>query len=309
MCDEQTEKENKEYLLNRRAFNKLPVAAGVAALLPGCADTNTIDPQSVSDAVAKTVAGAVTENVTETIVQVPMQNGVSDSYFVHPTTGKHPAVLMWPDVMGLRPGFKEMGKQLAKAGYAVLVVNPFYRDATHPVVGPDASFSDPETRTLLRGMSSKLTQDNAMSDAADYIGFIDQQSGVDTERKIGTMGYCMGGPLVMRTAAAVPDRVGAAASFHAGRLVTDAIDSPHLLIPKTPAQVLHAIAESDDEKSPESKAVLIEAYKAAGVSAEIEVYEGTMHGWCAIDSAVFHEVQAARAWARTLMLFDRALAA
>ncbi len=316
MCDEQTEKENEEYLLNRRDFNKLSVAAGVAAMVPvACADpANNIPTEAASasatdDAAAKTVTTGVSRDVTESIVEVSMANGVSDCYFVHPATGKHPGVLMWPDIKGLRPAFKEMGKRLAAAGYSVLVVNPFYRDAKHPVVGPEASFRDPETRTFLLGMAGKLTQDNAMSDATDYIKFIDQQASVDTARKVGTMGYCMGGPLIMRTAAAVPDRVGAAASFHGGGLVTDKEDSPHLLIERSPAHVLHAIAENDDKKAPNVKDVLAATYAAAGVPAEIEVYADTMHGWCAIDSAIYHEAQAERAWARTMALFERALLA
>ena len=286
MCDERTEKEIQEYLLNRRDFGKLTLAAGVMASLP-----------AMADALA----------VTESVVDVQMQDGVSDCYFVRPAEGKHPGVLMWPDIKGLRTAYKTMGKRLAEAGYAVLVVNPFYRDLKHPVAGPEADLADPETRAFLRGMASKLTQDNAMSDARDYIKFIDAQEAVDTNRKVGTMGYCMGGPLIMRTAAAVPDRVGAAASYHAGRLVTDQPDSPHLLIPKSPAQVLHAIAENDDKKSPDVKNVLREAYKAAGVEAEIEVYEDTMHGWCALDSNIYHEAQAEKAWARTLALFERTL--
>lgn len=307
MCDEQTEKENRDYLLSRRDFNKITAAASVAAIVPGCttSDTEISDGDTVTK---ERIAKRTVLDVTETDVDVKMQDGVSDCYFVHPSTGAHAGVLMWPDIKGLRPAYKKMGKRLAEAGYSVLVVNPFYRDLKHPVVGPDAQFSDPDTRAFLFGMAKKLTQDNAMSDAVDYINFIDQQNSVDTTRKIGTMGYCMGGPLIMRTAAAVPDRVGAAASYHGGGMVTDKDDSPHLLIERSPAQVLHAIAENDDKKNPQMKAVLAETYKAAGVSAEIEVYEDTMHGWCALDSAIYHEGQAERAWFRTLLLFERALA-
>ena len=193
------------------------------------------------------------------------------------------------------------------SGYSVLVVNPFYRDMKHPVVGPDANFSDPDTRTFLVGMARKLTQDAAMSDARAYIDFIDKQDGVDTSRKIGTAGYCMGGPLIMRTAAAVPERVGAAASFHGGGLVRDTEDSPHLLIPQSPAHVLHAVAENDDARSPETKTILADAYKAAGIPAEIEVYEGAQHGWCPPDSQVYNEAQAERAWSRMLHLYKTAL--
>ncbi len=293
MCDELTERDNIKLstsALDRRMFAKLGTVATFLSLLPGCA------------------ASDVPENaIVETEVNVPMAEGVSDSYYVRPSTGTYPAVLIWPDIKGLRPAFKAMGKRLAMAGYAVLVVNPFYRDATHPVVGPDASFSDPETRAFLREMANKLNQDAAMSDARAYIQFLDVQPEVDTSRKMGTAGYCMGGPLIMRTAAAVPERVGAAVSFHGGGLVTDKPDSPHLLIPQTPASVLHAVAENDDARDPEAKIVLAEAYKAAGIPAEIEVYAGANHGWCPPDSDAYNEAQAERAWGRMLALYEAAL--
>ncbi|MEM9618872.1 MAG: dienelactone hydrolase family protein [Pseudomonadota bacterium] len=292
MCDEFTENDNDRFFqnggrLNRRDFNGLSAAGVIAAMFPANALAN--------------------DTVVEKRVDVEMPEGVSDCFFAHPAEGQHAAVLMWPDIRGLRPAFEAMGKRLASAGYSVLVVNPFYRDAKAPVVGPDASFSDPDTRTLLRGMASKLTQDASMSDARAYISFLDRQDSVDVSRKIGTAGYCMGGPLIMRTAAAAPDRVGAAASFHGGGLATDSDDSPHLLIPETTAQVLHAIAENDDERSPDTKTVLAEAYKSAGLEAEIEVYQGTLHGWCPPDSRVYNEQQAEKAWARMLALFERAL--
>ena len=156
-------------------------------------------------------------------------------------------------------------------------------------------------------MARQLNQETAFADAKAFVSFLDNQASVDTGRQIGTAGYCMGGPLIMRTAAAVPERVGAAASFHGGGLVTDQPDSPHLLIPRTSAHVLHAVAENDDEKNPEAKDRLREAYAAADIAAEIEVYEGTLHGWCPPDSAVYNEAQAERAWGRLLALFDRAL--
>jgi carboxymethylenebutenolidase len=292
MCDEFTEKDNDRFLQNGVRMNRRDVAglgaAGVfAAMFPGNVLANN--------------------DVVEKRVDVDMPDGVSDCFFAHPAEGRHAGVLMWPDIRGLRPAFEAMGKRLAGAGYAVLVVNPFYRDAKAPVVGPDASFSDPDTRALLRGMASKLTQEASMSDARSYISFLDNQGAVDTSQRIGTAGYCMGGPLIMRTAAAVPDRVGAAASFHGGGLATDSDDSPHLLIPQTTAHVLHAIAENDDERTPDAKVILAEAYKEAGLKAEIEVYEGTLHGWCPPDSRVYDEQQAEKAWARMLALFERAL--
>ncbi len=293
MCDESTENDNQAFLsqrptLNRRSFTTLLTASAFLSILP----------RSVS---------AKADMLIEQEVKVPMSKGVSDSFFVSPAKGKHPAVLMWPDIKGLRPAFKAMAKRLAMEGYAVLVVNPFYRDAKHPVVDSPDAFSNPETRKYLFSLAGKLTQEAAMSDARDYIAFLDAQATVDTKRKVGTAGYCMGGPLIMRTAAAVPKRVGAAASFHGGGIVTDKPDSPHLLIPKTPAQVLHAIAENDDAKDPNAKVVLAAAYKAAGIAAEIEVYEGTLHGWCPPDGRVYNEAQAEKAWSRMLALFKKAL--
>jgi len=293
MCDEQTELDNEGFaasggMLNRRDFSKLSTAAILALIAPASALGQ--------------------EAVEESTVMVDMPDGVSDCYYVRPSTGKHPAVLIWPDIRGLRSSFKAMGKRMAMQGYSVLVVNPFYRDGKAPVVPEGSSFRDPDTRNLLIGMARKLTQDASMSDARAYISFLDAQDAVDTSRKVGTMGYCMGGPLIMRTAGAVPERVGAAASFHGGGIVTDRDDSPHLLIPTSPAHVLHAIAENDDQRGPEAKHVLTAAYKAAGIPAEIEVYEGTLHGWCPPDSSVYNEAQAERAWSRVSALFERALA-
>ncbi len=291
MCDVFTQQDNEDFLksrgLDRRGFNKTVTMASLAAMLP---------------------VTACAQSITEKTVQVTMADGVSDCYYVAPASGQHPAVLMWPDIKGLRPAFKVMGKRMAENGYAVLVVNPFYRDSTAPVAGDNPDFSDPDTRQFLIGMARKLTQDASMSDARAYINFLDAQSAVDTSRKIGTCGYCMGGLLIMRTAAARPDRVGAAASFHGGGLATDRPDSPHLLIPNSPAHVLHAIAENDDERFPEAKTILAQAYADANVPAEIEVYAGTKHGWCPPDSAVYDEAQAEKAWARMLALYKTALA-
>lgn len=303
MCDELTEKDNVEFLvgkLDRRSFTGLGTIAAFTAMLPasGCATAQ-------DGKVRKT--SKVSAEVIESEVNVLMAGGISDSYFVHPAKGAHAAVLIWPDIKGLRPAFKAMGKRMAEAGYSVLVVNPFYRDAKYPVVGPNASFGDPETRTFLRGMASKLTQDASMSDARDYIAFLDAQESVDTNRKVGTAGYCMGGPLIIRTAAAVPDRVAAAASFHGGGMVRDNSDSPHLLIPSSNAAALHAVAENDDARDPEMKVKLAAAYEEAGLPAEIEVYAGTKHGWCPPDSAVYDEAMAEKAWARMLALFETQL--
>lgn len=291
MCDDDTLDNNEAYLaaspsLSRRQLGTLAAGAVVTAMLPP-------------------VANAVT--VTESDVSVTTPDGTADCYFVHPASGKHPAVLIWPDIVGLRPAFRQMGKRLAESGYSVLVVNPYYRSAPAPVVPPGSSFRDPETREVLMPLARSLSATTNTTDAAAFIGWLDQQTAVDTTRKVGTTGYCMGGPIVMRTAAAVPDRVGAGASFHGGRLVTDRPDSPHLLVPKMKAHFLFAVAENDDELDPKSKEVLREVYARAGLPAEIEVYTGAMHGWCPPDSSVYNEKQAERAWSRMLALFETAL--
>jgi carboxymethylenebutenolidase len=227
---------------------------------------------------------------------------------VRPTTGAHAAVLIWPDILGLRPAFRQMGKRLAESGYSVLVVNPFYRQKRAPVVPEGASFADDSTRNTVMPLAQALNATTHVTDARAFITFLDAQSSVDKNRKIGTMGYCMGGPITMRTAAAVPERVGAGASFHGGGLVTANPDSPHLLVPTMKAQYLFAIAENDDQREPDSKNVLRETFARAGLPAEVEVYAGAAHGWCPPDSAVYHQAQAERAWSRLLVLFEKALA-
>jgi carboxymethylenebutenolidase len=243
--------------------------------------------------------------VSEAEVDVTTPDGVADCYFVHPSSGAHPGVLIWPDAFGLRPAKKQMGRRLAESGYSVLVVNQYYRTQRAPIVNT-TNFA--EVRDTLMPLMGSLNADTQTRDAMAFVSFLDSQPAVDQSRKMGTMGYCMGGPFTMRTAAAVPDRVGAAASFHGGGLVTDEADSPHLLVPEMKAQYLFAIAENDDENQPEAKDVLRDAFSEAGLPAEIEVYAGATHGWCPPDSTVYHEAQAERAWSRLLVLFENALA-
>jgi carboxymethylenebutenolidase len=239
-------------------------------------------------------------------VMIKTPDGTCDAYFVH---GAKPsaAVLIWPDILGLRPAFRQMGKRLAEAGYTVLVVNPFYRMKPAPVVPAGAKFSDPETRKTLMGFAGGLNATTHVTDAKAFIEWLDAQPQVDKRRKIGTTGYCMGGPIVLRTAAAVPDRVGAGGSFHGGGLNTKAPDSPHLLIPQMKASFLIAIADNDDKRDPESKNILRAAFDAAKRDAEIEVYPAA-HGWCPPDGEVYDEKQAEKAWARMLELFKKTLA-
>ena len=287
MCDERTVADNNEYLrakkLTRRQFGAMSAGAGLAMLLPRVANAQA---------------------VSETDLDVTTPDGVADGYFVHPSSGAHPGVLIWPDAFGLRPAKKQMAKRLAESGYSVLVVNQYYRSQRAPIVNT-TNFAD--VRDTLMPLMGALNAEIQARDARAFVDFLDSQPPVDRNRKMGTMGYCMGGPFTMRTAAAVPDRIGAAASFHGGGLVTDQADSPHLLVPQMKAHYLFAIAENDDENQPEAKDVLRDAFAQAGLPAEIEVYEGALHGWCPPDSTVYHEAQAERAWSRLLVLFKNAL--
>ncbi|HEU4936138.1 MAG TPA: dienelactone hydrolase family protein [Vicinamibacterales bacterium] len=287
MCDQDHfEDDRKEYeargLVTRRQFGVL-VGAGITMMLP-----------RVANAVA----------VTESDVTVTTPDGSADCYFVHPTTGAAAGVLIWPDIFGLRPAFRQMGKRLAESGYSVLVVNPFYRVKKAPTAPNGAATPIADVRPLAQG----LNETTQMADARTFIGWLDKQASVAKNRKIGTQGYCMGGPIAFRTAAAVPDRVGAVASFHGGGLVTDQPNSPHLQAAQTKAQFLIAIAANDDQRAPKDKEVLKETFSKASLPAEIEVYEGAAHGWCPPDSGVYNEPQAEKAWSRLLALYGKALA-
>ena len=292
MCDETTIRDAEDWLrrsgrLTRRRFGALSVGAGMAMLLPRTA--NALE-------------------VTAANVEVPTPDGMADCHFVHPASGRHPGVLIWPDALGLRPAFEQMARRLAESGYAVLAVNPYYRSERAPVFPEGASFRDEAVRKKVFPLMRSLTPEKTVTDAGAFVGFLDGREAVAKDRKMGTIGYCMGGSMTMRTAAAFPERIGAGASFHGGRLVTDAPDSPHLLVDRMRAHYLFAIAENDDAKDPEAKTALRQAFDAAGLPAEIEVYADTLHGWCPPDSAVYHEAQAERAWSRMLALFETALA-
>ncbi len=247
------------------------------------------------------VANAVT--VTESDVNVTTPDGVADCYFVRPATGAAPGVLVWPDIFGLRPAFRQMGKRLAESGYSVLVVNPFYRVKKAPTAPAGAATPIQDLMPLAR----TLNETTHMTDGKAFMGWLNSQQAVARNRKMGVQGYCMGGPIAFRTAVAAPDRVGAVASFHGGGLVTDSPNSPHLQAAKTKAQFLIAIAENDDKRAPNDKVVLKETFAKANLPAEIEVYPAA-HGWCPPDSSVYNEAQAERAWSRLLALYRRALA-
>lgn len=294
MCDDKTLEDWTQYLkhappVSRRKLGALTVGAGLSAAL-------------------SPIAGAQARPITTAMVEIETPDGAADAFFAHPAEGAHAAVLVWPDILGLRPSFMDMGRRLALAGYSALVVNPFYRSATAPVVAEGASFGDPAVREQVMTLARTLNAETHFTDARAFVDYLDQQAAVAKDRRIGTIGYCMGGPMVMRTAAARPDRIGAGGSFHGGGLATAAPDSPHRLIPEMQAEFLIAIAENDDASDPAAKDTLREAFAAANVGAEIEVYAGAQHGWCVPDSAVYHEEQAERAWSRLMALFGRALA-
>jgi carboxymethylenebutenolidase len=287
MCDQDHFDEDvKRYetlgLVTRKQFG-IMLGAGVAMMLP-----------QVANAMA----------VTEAEVSVTTPDGSADCYFVHPASGTAPGVLVWPDIFGLRPAFRQMGKRLAESGYSVLVVNPFYRVKKAPTADNGAATPIQQVMPLMQA----LNETTHMTDAKAFVGWLDKQPSVARNRKIGTQGYCMGGPIAFRTAAAVPDRVGAVASFHGAALVTKAPNSPHLQAARSKAQFLIAIASNDDARSPDDKNVLKETFEKANLPAEIEVYTGAAHGWCPPDTQVYNEAQAEKAWSRLLVLYGKALA-
>nr|WP_295667673.1 dienelactone hydrolase family protein [Sphingomonas sp.] len=285
MCDEHTAEDNEAHL-SRRQFGAAAGAVGLTMLLPSPANAVAVSGKNVS-------------------IKTP--DGIADCWFVAPTSGKHPAVLVWPDIMGLRPAFQQMAKRLAESGYAVLTVNQFYRSTKAPFLKPGESFDQPEVRAMIMPWRTPLTTEATARDAQAFTDFLDQQKSVDTKRGMASTGYCMGGPMTMITAAVRPDRIRAAGSFHGGGLVTDAPDSPHRMIPKMKASYLIAIAGNDDARAPTEKDTLRAAFAAAKLPAEIEVYAGTMHGWCPPDSKVYNAAQADKAWGRMLAGFQKSL--
>jgi len=286
MCDQDNfEKDQQEYealgLVTRKQFGMM-LGAGMAMLLP-----------RVANAVA----------VTDADVNVTTPDGTADCYFVHPASGTAPGVLMWPDIFGLRPALRQMAKRLAESGYSVLVVNPFYRVKKAPTADAGAATPIPQVMPLMQA----LNETTHMTDAKAFVEWLDKQPSVAKNRKMGTQGYCMGGPMAFRTAAAKPDRIGAVASFHGAALVTNAPNSPHLQASKTKAQFLIAIAANDDARSPDDKNVMKETFAKVNLPAEIEVYTGAAHGWCPPDTQVYNEPQAEKAWGRLLVLYEKAL--
>ncbi|MEZ5285203.1 MAG: dienelactone hydrolase family protein [Vicinamibacterales bacterium] len=291
MADDTRPSESPDY--SRRDFVGMSVAAGLAAA------TGNLHAQS---------------GVVETMVDVKTADGTCDAAFIHPASGAHPAVIIWPDAFGLRASMRDMGKRLAAAGYTVLVPNPYYRATKAPGIQMEGfSFQNQDNMAALRKLMGGIGASGAAEkDAAAFVAFLDAQPQVDKARKIGTQGYCMGGPLVFRTMAAVPGRLGAGGSFHGGGLVTQAPDSPHTLIPKMKGRLYVAVASNDDARQPDAKDTLKAAFAAAKVPAEVEVYQ-SLHGWCVPDmpaeagKPIYNEPEAEKAWAKLLALYKSAL--
>ena len=283
--------------LSRRDFVALSLAAGLAA------------------AAGEQLVSAAELPVMAMNVDVKTPDGTCDATFIHPTTGSHPAVIIWPDAFGLRPAMVDMGKRIAADGYAVLVPNPYYRMTKAPGIDMNGfSFSNQADMAKLRPLMGSIGAAGAAEkDVPAFIAFLDAQKQVNKAKKFGTQGYCMGGPLVFRTMAAAPDRMGAGGSFHGGGLVTDQPTSPHLLIPKMKGRLYVAVASNDDQRQPDAKDKLKEAFAAAKVPAEIEVYK-SLHGWCVPDmpaadanNPIYNKPEAEKAWAKLVALYKTAL--
>ncbi len=280
-------------MISRREFTALSIAAGVAA--------------------ATGASGADAPQMMDTDVQITTPAGICDAALVHPRTGSWPGVILFTDVFGLRPTMRDMARRLAADGFTVLVPNPFYRTSKPPGLSLDIDFSNTADRAKIDALRAPMTSDAVMQDAIAYVKFLDSQAPVKRQARMGVFGYCMGGPMTLQAAAANPERIGAGASFHGGGLVTDKPDSPHLLVPRIKAQFYFGIAMNDDQRQPDAKTQLDQAFKAANLQAKIEVYEGCLHGWCVKDMPkspgkppIYNEAQAERAWGELVSLYKRA---
>lgn len=281
------------HTLSRREFAALSLALGAAA--------------------ATGPAAAASREMVDMVVKVTTPSGVCDAALIHPQgTGHWPGVILFVDAFGLRPAMRDMAKRLGAEGFTVLVPNPYYRLTQAPGIEPGFDFTNPADRAKLEALRAPMTGDAVMQDAVAYAKFLDSQTSVDKKAKMAVFGYCMGGPMTLQAAAALGERIGAGASFHGGGLVTDKPDSPHLLVPKIKAQFYFGVAANDDQRQPDAKSKLEEAFHAANVAAKIEVYEGTLHGWCVKDmpldagKPIYNEAQAERAWQELIALYKRA---
>ncbi|MES2120673.1 MAG: dienelactone hydrolase family protein [Pseudomonadota bacterium] len=273
--------------LTRRALMLTLSSAAAIAALPGCA--------------------LAASKVSESDVKIPTPDGSADAVLFHPAgAGAWPAVVMWPDILGLRPVFREMGRRLAAEGYVVLVPNPFYRSRPAPIVSGPFDFSDKTAMARLMKLKELLTDERVDADARAFFAFLDKQPQVNRRKPAGVQGYCFSGPVAFRTAAALPDRIRAVASFHGAGLVSGKPNSPHLLVPKTKADFLVAIARNDDQSQPDAKDKLKQAFAAAKRPTTVEVYPAN-HGWCVAGSPSYDEASAERAWSELLKLYKATL--
>ncbi|NRA29525.1 MAG: dienelactone hydrolase family protein [Parvularculaceae bacterium] len=297
MCDETTERELDERLAKRALTRRHFAAGSTAALVAGGLASQAFAIPRFDPA-----------KLIEEQAAVPTPDGEIDGLFIRPKEGKHPGVIIWPDIHGVRPSFFDMARSLASSGYAVMAANPYYRTHKGRLFGDGEAIRSPGGWDRVKPHRAPLSPETVGTDAIAVCDVMERSSHVDMQRGVGTAGFCMTGSWTLRAAAAVPDRIKAAASFHGGGLVTDADDSPHRLAPKIKGGVLIAIAEDDHERQPEAEGVLIKAFAEANVPAEIEVYEGAMHGWVPTDSRAYDKKQSDKAWGRMLALFKEQLA-
>jgi carboxymethylenebutenolidase len=299
--------------ISRREFTALSIAGGVAAAAgaAGAAGATGATTRESVDTTRESVD--TTRETVDTDVQVTTPAGACDAALIHPRRGSWPGVILFTDVFGLRPTMRAMAQRLAAEGYTVLVPNPFYRTAQPPGLSLDIDFNNPADRARIDVLRAPLRPDAVMQDASAYVKFLDAEAPVSRRARMGAFGYCMGGPMTLQ-AAANPGRIGAGASFHGGGLVTDTSDSPHLLVPSLKARFYFALAMNDDQRRPEAKTELADAFEKAGLQATIDVYDACLHGWCVKDMPqpagkppIFNAVQAERAWSGLVDLFKREL--
>jgi carboxymethylenebutenolidase len=280
---------NESPALSRREFTALSLAATLAG-----------------------ATGASAAGVTEKPVNVSTPSGTCDAVLVQPDgKGPWPAVILFPDAFALRPSMRDIAKRLSADGYVVLAVNQYYRSMKAPPQGYLFDFTNPAEREKFMKLRAPLTNDAVADDAKAFVAFLDSQPVVNKQAKVGLFGYCMGGLMSVQAARGLGDRVGAVASFHGGGLVTDQPDSPHRFIPQLHGEYLIAIAENDHDAQPDAKQKLIDAFKAGNVPATVEVFPGTIHGWCVKDmptrdgKQVYNEAQAEKAWEQFTALVRR----
>ncbi|MEL6237957.1 MAG: dienelactone hydrolase family protein [Pseudomonadota bacterium] len=300
MCEEAKLKEWAREAMSRRQFAAITSVAAVAACAPDAASSQ---PSGTTGSADLSQA-----DLTETGVTFETADGLMDAFFVHPSEGKHAAVVFWPDIASLREAKRNMARRLAAEGFAVLVLNPYYRDVAGEQFADFADFIQNEGFAKVRPWRAKLDADSIGRDARSAVAWLDEQSSVDTAKGVGTQGYCMGGPFTVWSAAAVPERIKAAASFHGGGLVREDYEkSPHKVLSDASAAFLIAVAKNDDAKAPEEKTIFANAAEEAGRTATVEVYAGD-HGWTVPDSPVYAEPAAEKAYADLLVLYSSALA-